>query len=111
MSTGQPPFSQIFSARFPWGTCSSIPSASASTNRRPPGNSRGFDGFLKQMLHPDHIDLGFTYMTSDYTVNFNQSKLFNSTDFTGIIYNPFAGLVYHQTITAYFISINQIFKF
>ena len=72
---------------------------------------KGLEGFQKQMLHPDHIDLGFTYMTSDYTVNFNQSKLFNSTDFTGIIYNPFAGLVYHQTITAYFISINQIFRF
>jgi hypothetical protein len=68
-------------------------------------------GFMEMLQHPDHIDLGFTLMTMDYTVNFNQSRLFNSTDFTGIIYNPFAGLVYTQKTTAYFISLNQIFLF
>jgi long-subunit fatty acid transport protein len=68
-------------------------------------------GFMDQLQHPDHIDLGFTYMTSETTVNFNQSKLFNSTDFTGIIYNPFAGLVYQQKTTSYIISLNQVFLF
>jgi long-subunit fatty acid transport protein len=72
---------------------------------------KGFEAFQKQLLHPDHIDLGFTFMTGNYTVHYNQSKLMNSTNFTDIVYNPFAGLIYHQTTTSYIISLNQIFKF
>ncbi len=48
------------------------------------------------MLQPDKLELGFTYMTSEHKVNFNQSKIFNSTTFTDVIYNPFAGLEYEM---------------
>jgi len=79
---------------------------------KPPDRKfKGLFGLLKQMLHPDKVDLGFTYMTSDYKVKFNQSKLFNSTNFTDIIYNPFAGLEYEQKITAYIVSLNMTFLF
>jgi len=46
-------------------------------------------------------------MTSEYHVNFNQSKLFNSTNFTDIIYNPFAGLIYDMKTTSYIVSFKQ----
>jgi hypothetical protein len=64
-------------------------------------------GIMHQMLTPDYLDLSFTYMTSEYHVNFNQSKLFNSTNFTDIIYNPFAGLTYDMKITSYIVSLKQ----
>jgi hypothetical protein len=64
-------------------------------------------GILHQMLAPDYLDLSFTYMTSEYKVNFNQSKLFNSTDFTDIIYNPFAGLTCDMKTTSYIVSLKQ----
>ena len=64
-------------------------------------------GILHQMLAPDYLDLSFTYMTSEYHVNFNQSKLFNSTNFTDIIYNPFAGLTCDMKTTSYIVSMKQ----
>jgi long-subunit fatty acid transport protein len=64
-------------------------------------------GILHQMLAPDYLDLSFTYMTSEYKVNFNQSKLFNSTNFTDIIYNPFAGLICDMKTTSYIVSLKQ----
>ena len=64
-------------------------------------------GIMHQMLAPDYLDLSFTYMTSEYHVNFNQSKLFNSTNFTDIIYNPFAGLTCDMKTTSYIVSLKQ----
>ena len=61
------------------------------------------------MLAPDQLDLGFSYITSEYKVNFNQSKNFNSTNFTDMIYNPFAGLEYEMKTTIYIISLNQTY--
>jgi len=68
---------------------------------------KGLFDLLKQMLKPDYLDLSFTYMTSQYTVNYNQSKVFNATNFTDIIYNPFAGLIYDEKTTAYIVSFKQ----
>ena len=65
---------------------------------------KGVFDLVGQLIHADRIDLGFTWMDSDYKVRFSQSKNFNSTNFTDIIYSPFAGLEYEQKTTAYFLS-------
>jgi len=72
---------------------------------------KGLFSLLTQLLHSDRIDLGFTWMDSDYKVRFNQSKNFNSTNFTDIIYSPFAGLEYEQKTTAYFLSYTATYFF
>ncbi|HBH86683.1 MAG TPA: hypothetical protein DDY17_03640 [Syntrophaceae bacterium] len=79
--------------------------------KHPDRKFKGVFGFLGQLLKPDRLDLSFTYMTSDSKVRFNQSKNFNSTNFTDIIYSPFAGLEYENKITAYIFSFAQIFYF
>jgi hypothetical protein len=61
------------------------------------------------MLNPDLLDIGFSYITSEHKVNFNESSNFNSTNFTKMIYNPFAGLEYEMKTTIYIISLNQIY--
>ena len=72
---------------------------------------KGLFGLLEQLLKADKIDLEFTYMTSDYKVRFNQSKTFNSTNFTDIIYNPFAGLTYEEKTSTYIFAFHQTFFF
>ncbi len=80
-------------------------SAGLSLNMKPPKRTyKGLMELVMQLLHADKIDLGFMWMDSDYKVRFNQSKNFNSTNFTDIIYSPFAGLEYEQKTTAYFLS-------
>jgi long-subunit fatty acid transport protein len=68
-------------------------------------------GLLHQMLNPDQLDLAFSYITSDYKVGYNQSTNFNNTDFTKMIYNPFAGLTYEEKATIYIISLKQTYFF
>ena len=63
------------------------------------------------MLHPDQLDLAFSYITTDYKVGYNQSTNFNNTDFTKMIYNPFAGLTYEMKGTIYIISLRQTWFF
>ncbi|HLZ20251.1 MAG TPA: outer membrane protein transport protein [Smithellaceae bacterium] len=85
-------------------------SAGLGINLKPPNRTyKGLFGLAMQLLHPDKVDLGFTYMTSEYKVRFNQSKLFNSTDFTDVIYNPFAGLEYEEKTTAYILFLNMMY--
>ena len=79
--------------------------------KHPDRNFHGLFGLMHQMLQPDKLDLGFTYITSKVKINFNQSKLFNSTNFTDIIYNPFAGLEYESETTAYIIAFNMTWFF
>ena len=79
--------------------------------KHPDRKFKGLFGLLEQLLQPDRLDLQFTYMTSESKVRFNQSKNFNSTDFTDIIYSPFAGLEYENKITAYIFSFAQTFYF
>jgi long-subunit fatty acid transport protein len=81
------------------------------SKKAPPRKIKGFSlsDFLHQMLAPDTLDLGFRYITSEHKVNFNQSKNFNSTNFTDMIYNPFAGLEYEMKAQIYIISLNQIY--
>lgn len=71
----------------------------------------GLTEITKQLLKPDKVDLGFTYMESSYQISANESVNFNSTDFTKIIYNPFAGLDYENKIEAYIFSFNLTWMF
>ncbi len=66
--------------------------------------------FQHQLLTPVSVDVGFTYLTSEYDLPNNTSKNFNSTNFTIPVYNPYSGLDYHQEIVSYVISINANFK-
>ncbi|MBN2180261.1 MAG: outer membrane protein transport protein [Deltaproteobacteria bacterium] len=66
--------------------------------------------FQHQLSKPCSIDVGFTWLTSEYKLKSNTSKNFNSTNFTIPVYNPFAGLDYEQKITSYVIAINANFK-
>jgi long-subunit fatty acid transport protein len=85
-------------------------SAGLSLNMKPPKRTyKGLMELVMQLLHADKIDLGFMWMDSDYKVRFNQSKNFNSTNFTDIIYSPFAGLEYEQKTTAYFLSFTMTY--
>jgi len=79
------------------------------SKKAPPRKIKGLSDLLHQMLAPDRLDLGFRYITTDYKVNFNQSKNFNSTNFTDMIYNPFAGLEYEMKGSIYIISLNQTY--
>ncbi|MHB8137437.1 MAG: OmpP1/FadL family transporter [Smithellaceae bacterium] len=76
-----------------------------------PRKFHGLMGLTTQLLMPDKVDLGFTYLTSKYTLGFNESVNANSTDFTKIIYNPFAGLEYENEITAYILMFNLTYYF
>jgi len=79
--------------------------------KHPDRNFHGLMGLAHQILQADRIDLGFTYMTSKVKVGYNQSKLFNSVNFTDVIYNPFAGLEYESETTAYIIAFNMTWFF
>jgi long-subunit fatty acid transport protein len=57
------------------------------------------------------IDFAFAYLTGkEYKLPNNTSQILNSTDFTKIVYNPYAGLDYKQKTEGYLISINFNYK-
>jgi long-subunit fatty acid transport protein len=70
---------------------------------------KGLSDLIDQMNSPDLLDLSVTYMTSEYKCDFNQSQNFNSTDFTKMVYNPFAGLTYEQKTEAWIIILKQTY--
>ena len=52
-----------------------------------------------------HIDLGFGYLVNEsIKIDNNESTNMNSTDFTKIVYNPYAGLDYEQETAIYIAS-------
>jgi hypothetical protein len=81
------------------------------SKKAPPRQLKGFSiaGFLHQMLAPDTLELGFRYITSEHKVKFNESVNFNSTNFTNMIYNPYAGLEWDMKAQFYMLSLNQIY--
>jgi hypothetical protein len=81
------------------------------SKQAPPRKIKKLSDLLHQMLNPDQLDLTFSYITSDYKVSYNQSTNFNNTDFTNMIYNPFAGLTYEEKATIYIISLKQTYFF
>ena len=78
---------------------------------KPKPKAEGFFGTLKQLLHPNAIDLNVTLLDmEDHTVEFNESTNLNSIDFTDIVYNPYAGLIVEQEYSVWLISLNQVFR-
>ncbi len=66
---------------------------------------------LKQIQHPTAIDLNVTRIEfKDKFIGYNGSTNLNSTRFTDIVYNPYAGLEWEQEWTMWIISLNQVFR-
>jgi hypothetical protein len=66
---------------------------------------------MQQLNHPNAIDITVSYIKlADKTVLNNTSKNLNSTTFTDIVYNPYAGLDWHQEMHLWWFAINQVFK-
>ena len=64
-----------------------------------------------QIEHPNEVNIVVSYIKlEDKTVKSNTSINYNSTDFTDIVYNPYAGLDVHQEMHLWWFAINQIFK-
>jgi len=78
---------------------------------KPKPKPKGLRALMKQLEHPSAIDLNVTRVgITDKTVGFNESTNMNSTDFTKIVYNPYAGLIWKQEYTVWIISLNQVFR-
>ncbi|MCF8025074.1 MAG: outer membrane protein transport protein [Desulfobacteraceae bacterium] len=62
-------------------------------------------GLGVHLPHDVKIDLGFGYLfNKELTIENNESTNMNSTDFTNIVYNPYAGLDYEQETEIYIAS-------
>lgn len=71
----------------------------------------GLHGVLKQIQHPTAIDLTVTLVKfDDKHVGFDESTNLNSTNFTNIVYNPYAGLETDQEYSIWVYSLNQVFR-
>lgn len=57
------------------------------------------------------VDLAFSYLKGDeFKLPNNTSLNLNATDFTNIVYNPYAGLNYEQDTEAYLVYVNFNYK-
>jgi hypothetical protein len=78
---------------------------------QPKPRPKGMHALLQQLQHPSGVDLNVTYVKmKDKTVGFNESTNMNSTDFTKIVYNPYAGLIWKQEMSIWIYSLNQVFR-
>jgi long-subunit fatty acid transport protein len=65
----------------------------------------------QQINNPNAIDINVSYIKlADKTVLSNTSKNLNSTSFTDIVYNPYAGLDWHQKMHLWWFAVNQVYK-
>ena len=65
----------------------------------------------QQINNPNAIDINVSFIKlEDKTVRSNTSRNLNSTSFTDVVYNPYAGLDWHQKMHIWWFSINQVFK-
>ncbi|MBN2299429.1 MAG: outer membrane protein transport protein [Deltaproteobacteria bacterium] len=77
----------------------------------PKPKPHGMHGLMKQIQHPTEIDISATYIiNTDKHVGFNESTNLNSTDFTKIVYNPYAGLEVDQEMSIWMFQLNQVFR-
>jgi long-subunit fatty acid transport protein len=79
------------------------------SKKAPHRKIRGLKDLIAQSEAPDQVDIGVSYITSEHKVSFNQSKNFNSVNFTDMIYNPFAGLEYDMKATMWVISLKETY--
>lgn len=78
---------------------------------KPKPKPEGLRALMKQLEHPSSVDLTVTNVRmKDKFVGYNGSKNLNSTEFTSIVYNPYAGLEWSQKMSIWIISMNQIFR-
>ena len=65
----------------------------------------------QQINNPNEIDITVSFIKlAGKTVLSNTSKNLNSTAFTDIVYNPYAGLDWHQEMHLWWFAIDQVFK-
>ncbi len=78
---------------------------------QPKPKPKGLHALLQQLQHPSAIDFNVTMVKfKDKKVGFSESTNLNSTLFTGIVYNPYAGLEWEQEWTLMVYSLNQVFR-
>lgn len=66
---------------------------------------------LQQLNNPNEIDINVSYIKmANKTVPSNTSTNLNATSFIDIVYNPYAGLDWHQEMHIWWFAINQVFK-
>ncbi len=72
---------------------------------------KNFKELTSQLEHFNSIDLTVSYIkVNDPTIKSNSSRNLNSTNFTHIVYNPFAGLDVSQDMHIWWFAMNQVFK-
>ena len=77
----------------------------------PKPKPHGMHGLMKQIQHPTAIDISVSYIKlKDKHVGYNESTNLNSTDFTDIVYNPYAGLEWDQEMSIWMYQLNQVFR-
>ncbi len=78
---------------------------------KPKPSPKNFKELQTQIEHPNEVNIVVSYIKlNDKTVKSNSSVNYNSTVFTNIVYNPYAGLDVHQEMHLWWFAINQIFK-
>ncbi len=78
---------------------------------KPQTRPKDFRRLTQQINHANEINLVVSYIKlKDTTIKSNTSKSLNSTQFTDIVYNPYAGLDWHQEMHLWWFAINQVFK-
>jgi long-subunit fatty acid transport protein len=78
---------------------------------KPKPTPKNFSERLQQLNNPNEIDINVSFIKmANKTVPSNTSTNLNATSFTDIVYNPYAGLDWHQEMHIWWFAINQVFK-
>ena len=78
---------------------------------KPKPRPKDFHELTQQINHANQIDINVSYIKlKDTTIKSNSSRNLNSTVFTDIVYNPYAGLDWHQEMHLWWFAVNQVFK-
>jgi hypothetical protein len=78
---------------------------------KPKPSPKNMHELTQQINNPNEIDITVSFIKlAGKTVLSNTSKNLNSTAFTDIVYNPYAGLDWHQEMHLWWFAIDQVFK-
>jgi long-subunit fatty acid transport protein len=78
---------------------------------KPKPSPKSMHELTQQINHANEIQIVVSYIKlADKTVKNNTSTNLNSTVFTNIVYNPYAGLDWHQEMHLWWFAVNQVFK-
>jgi hypothetical protein len=95
--------------RFPSGPEDLIVGMSIVVDDKPNHTQDSMNLPAYQHAQPDRLNVSYIKL-EDTTVRSNSSRSLNSTVFTDIVYNPYAGLDWHQEMHLWWFAINQVFK-